>query len=210
LINSKIARNIVIISNLFFAALKKSEIALFVLDVSENFASQDAELARLIIESGVSVIIIANKYDLLEKTTENAKALQSYINNFFHFLSFAPVVLISADTGRNCQKILSLVLEVYNERHKQIPAGELKNLTDYLMKKMPPPKQQKIFGGKKRRAFIQKIDQKTTDRPIFIIETINKVKIPESYLRYLENNIRLRYKFLGTPIKIVVERNVKK
>ena len=57
------------------AALKKSEIALFVLDVSENFASQDAELARLIIESGVSVIIIANKYDLLEKTTENARKL---------------------------------------------------------------------------------------------------------------------------------------
>jgi len=188
------------------AALKKSEIALFVLNASENFSSQDAELARLIIESGVSVIIIANKYDLLEKSTENVKALQSYVNNFFHFLSFAPVVLTSADTGRNCQKILSLVLEVYKERRKQILAAELKNLTDYLMKKMPPPKQTKIFGGRKRRAFIQKIYQKTTDRPIFIIETINKVKIPESYLRYLENNIRARYKFFGTPIKIVVDR----
>jgi len=188
------------------SVLKKSEIALFVLDVSENFSSQDAELTKLIIESGISVIIVANKYDLLERDLGNAKALQSYINNFFPFLSFAPIILVSAKTGRNSEKILSLILEVHAARHRQIADEELKFFTDYLMKKMPPPRQQNILSGKKRRAFITKIIQKKTDRPIFIVETVNKIKIPESYLGYLENNIRSRYKFLGTPIKIVVER----
>lgn len=192
------------------ATLKKSDIALFVLDVSENFTAQDAELAQLIVESGVSVIFVANKYDALEKDEENIKILNSYVHNFFPFIDFAPLIATSAKSGRNCQKILSLILEVYAERIKIIPEKELKEFTDYLLKKMPPPRQTKIFGGKKRRAFITTIRQKKTDRPIFLVDTLNKIKIPETYLRYLENNIRSRYKFLGTPIKIVVERNVKK
>ncbi len=195
--------------NMSVAMLKKSHVALFVLDVSENFTAQDAELAQLIVDSGVSVIFVANKYDTLEKDEENIKILNSYIHNFFPFIDFAPIIATSAKSGRNCQKILSLILEVYKERIKIIPDTEVKEFMDYLMKKMPPPKQTKIFGGRKRRAFITKIYQKKTDRPIFIIDTNNKIKIPETYLRYLENNLRNRYKFTGTPIKIAIERNVK-
>ncbi len=196
--------------NMSIAALKKSDIALFVLDVSENLADQDAQLARLIVDASVSVIIVANKYDLFETDQDTTKELTAYIHRVFPFLTWAPIIFVSAKSGRNCQKILSLVMEVKKAREQKIPAKELSSFFNYLTKKMPPPRQQKKAGSyKKARAFIKKLIQKDFNPPVFAIDVGNEIQVPESYLRYLENNLRNRFKFLGTPLKIVVERMVK-
>ncbi|MFH1610785.1 MAG: ribosome biogenesis GTPase Der [Patescibacteria group bacterium] len=187
--------------------LKRSDIALFVLDMSEPLSAQDAQLAGLFIDSGVSVIFVANKYDLLDIDMYTTKEVRKNILQYFPFLTWAPIIFTSAKSGKNTHKILQLVLDIYEMRTKKIKKEELNELVNYLMKKMPPPRQPRKFGSlNKTRAFISKAVQKDTNPPVFEINVTNLAKIPESYLRYLENNIRKKFKFDGTPIKIVVER----
>ncbi|MDD5290207.1 MAG: ribosome biogenesis GTPase Der [Patescibacteria group bacterium] len=196
--------------NMSIGTLKRSDIALFVLDTSENLASQDAQLANLIIESGVSVIIVANKYDQFKADKDTTKELTNYIHRVFPFMTWAPIIFTSAKSGHNCQKILSLVMAVKRAREQKIPAKELSGFFDYLKKKMPPPRQPKKAGSyKKARALIKKFIQKDVNPPVFAIIVGNEINVPEPYLRYLENSIRNRFKFIGTPLKIVVERTVK-
>lgn len=196
--------------NMSIGTLKRSDIALFVLDTSESLASQDAQLANLIIESGVSVIVVANKYDQFKADQDTTKELTNYIHRVFPFFTWAPIIFTSAKSGHNCQKILSLVMEVKRAREQKIPAKELSGFFDYLKKKMPPPRQPKKAGSyKKARALIKKLIQKDINPPVFAILVANEINVPEPYLRYLENSIRNRFKFIGTPLKIVVERTVK-
>ncbi|MBU4482053.1 ribosome biogenesis GTPase Der [Patescibacteria group bacterium] len=188
-------------------ALKKSDIALFTLDISQSLSAQDAQLAGLIIDSGVSVIFVANKYDLLEIDKNTSKELTLYIQKFFPFLTWAPIIFTSAMSGKNTHKILQLILDTKKVRDKEIDPKELNEFVKYLMKKMSPPLQPRKKGSlKKIRAFISKANQKDTNPPVFEINVTNVAKIPESYLRYLENNLRKKFKFDGTPVKIVVER----
>jgi len=186
--------------------LKQSDIALFTIDISQNLASQDAQLAGLITQSGVSVIFIANKYDLVDdKDTSTTKELTSYIYKYFPFLVHAPIIFTSAKSGRNTQKILDLILETKANRQQKIDKNKLNEFVRYLMKKMPPPRQPKKAGSpKKNRAFISKLKQIDANRPIFEIYVVNMANIPESYLRYLENNLRKRFNFSGTPITLRV------
>lgn len=190
--------------------LKRSDIAIFVLDISEPLSAQDAQLAGLIIDSGVSVIFVANKYDLLDIDMYTTKETRKSILRYFPFLPWAPIIFTSAKSGKNTHKILQLVLDIYKMRTKKIRKEDLNELVNYLMKKMPPPRQPRKIGSlNKTRAFISKSVQKDTNPPIFEINVTNLAKIPESYLRYLENNIRKKFKFDGTPIKIVVQRERK-
>ena len=192
------------------AAMKKAEIALLTIDLTEGITEQDSKLAELTINAGLSLIIVANKYDLVEKKQKNDKIITDYIRYKLPFMIWAPIIFVSALSGKNCQKILPLIIEIKKEREKIIESKELNEFFQYLIKKMPPPRQERNIGGKKSRSFITKIEQKNADRPIFLLTAINKTKIPDSYLRYLENNLRERFKFIGTPIKIVVERTIKK
>lgn len=188
--------------------LKKSDIVLLMLDLSRNLTSQDIELARLLLNSSVSIILLANKYDLLEKDATTVKKLTAYFDKNFPFIDWAPVLYISAQNGRNCQKILPLILEVTEERKKVVGKKELNELLQRLFKKMPPPLQPKKRGGQiKSRAYISKIIQKDSNPPVFGIKVTNPIKIPEQYLNFLERHLREYYKFLGTPIKLVVERD---
>ena len=188
-------------------ALKKSDIVLFVLDMSEPLSSQDAQLAGLIIDSGVSIIFVANKYDLLEIDENSSKKLTAYIQKYLPFMEWSPIIFTSALSGKNTHKILKLIMDIKAAREKEIDKQELNNFINNLMKKMPPPRQPRKFGSQnKTRAFISKTIQKDTNPPVFEINITNLAEIPESYLRYLENNLRKKFKFEGTPIKIVVQR----
>ena len=190
--------------------LKESDIILFVIDISKNLSAQDAQLAGLIVESGISVIVVANKYDLLETDKETNKELTNYVHRYFPFLTWAPIIFVSAKSGRNSQKILPLMLEIKKIREKKIDKTELNEFVRFLMKKMPPPRQPRKKGSpKKSRAYISKIKQVDTSRPIFEIYVTNITIIPETYMRYLENNLRKRFEFDGTPLKLRVVREKK-
>ncbi len=202
--------------NMSLKKLKESDLALFIIDISQNLTVQDAHLANLITKSGISLIFIANKYDLLKTDKKTTQELTNYIHRYLPFLTWAPVIFVSAKTARGVQKILPKILEIKNAREKKIDEQELNEFLHYLMKKMPPPRQSKSKAKRvshkvvnKKRAYISKITQIDAPRPIFEIFVTNIIKIPEPYLRYLENNIRKRYGFEGTPIKLKIVRNRK-
>lgn len=188
--------------------LKESNIVLFVLDMSEKLSAQDLQLSGLVVKSRISVILVANKYDLFETDVNTTKQLTQYIYKNFPFLTWAPIIFTSAQSGRNVHKILKLVVEIKKAREKKIDKEELNDFVRYLMKKMPPPRQPRKDGSpKKSRAYIANLKQvKEAQRPIFELEVTNVTKIPDSYLRYLENNIRQRFGFQGTPITLRVIR----
>ncbi len=193
--------------------LKRAQVALFVLDGSEEMLSaQDSQLAGLIVQSNVSLIFVLNKYDMIDAEEITEKEIKNNLYRSFPFLTWAPIIFTSAKTGRSCQKVLARALEVYEARNKKIDSKELQEFFSYLIKKMPPPRQERKAGSlKKSRAYIKKFYQITdATRPIFVIESTNKIKIPESYLSYLENNLRERFNFIGTPIEIIVKRQENK
>jgi GTPase len=188
--------------------LKKADIALFVLDVSEELTAQDAQLAGLIIESGVSLIFVANKYDLIEDIDKNTtKDLTTHIHRFFPFLTWAPAIFVSAKTGRSTQKVLSLAMDIKKKRQQLLDQEEMYQFIRGLIRKMPPPRQPRKRGSdKKSRAFITKVTQKDNNPPVFDMHLINNIEIPESYLNYIKNSFREKFHYSGTPLKFVITR----
>ena len=188
--------------------LRRSEVALLVLDISQNISHQDLQLAKLITEAGVGVIIVANKYDLIkiEKGEDVAKEYTQYIYRQFPHLSWAPIIFVNAKTGWNVQKILKLILEIQENGKIEIAESALNRFLKSLIKKQPPPRKRIGFGSKTkiRRSFITNFRQAEISPPLFECTIGTKEKLPENYRQYILNSLRGKFGFKGVPIKLVV------
>lgn len=188
-------------------ALKKSDIALLVLDTAEPISHQDLQLGKLIAESGVAVIVVANKYDLVKKEGQDQiKEFTENIYRNFPHLSWAPVIFISALTGLNVQKILKLILSVDEQNKIKIPDGALSKFLKNIISRQPPPKK-RIGDGRKtkiKRSFITNFKQVNTNPPLFECTIGSKEKLPEEYRKYILNKLREKFGFKGVPLKLVV------
>jgi GTP-binding protein len=193
--------------------LEDADIALLVIDATEGVSALDATIAGYAHESGRSMIIIINKWDLIttgqKKAVSQAKAARiqeakrpgdqkQYLERLRHslkFLNYAPALFISASTGKNVDKIFPLIEEVARERNKRIGTGEmnrfLKNV-DFERASVPASQRVKIYY----------MTQAAVAPPTFILFTDRKVKLHFSYQRFLENQIRDAFGFVGTPIWI--------
>lgn len=199
------------------SSLKKSDIALLVLDLNEPISHQDLQLGKLIVESHTGVIIVANKYDLVtqkldsnipiedrknltKKTTEN-------IYRSFPHLRFAPIIFISAKTGLNTKKILKLILAVNKENQIKVSDNALSKFLKQLIKKQPPPRKKIGYGSrtKIKRSYITNFKQIDINPPLFECTIGSKEKLPEEYRRYIINNIRDKFGFKGVPINLKVK-----
>ncbi len=191
------------------ASLKKSDIALLVLDISRPISHQDLQLGKLIVDQQSGVIIVANKYDLLKQQVDDTSTLEHYrqfiYQNFPH-LKFAPIVFVSAKTGLNTQKILKLILEVDQQNQLKIPDNTLSRFLKSIIKKQPPPRKRIGFGSKTKikRSYITNFKQIATRPPLFECTIGSQEKLPEDYRRYIINNLRSKFGFQGVPIKLVV------
>lgn len=184
--------------------LKKSEVALLIIDISTPLAKQDLHLGEIIAQTGVSVIIVANKYDLVNGNgTEEYK---KYIYSHFPHLSYAPIIFISAKTGAGIGKIIPLTVGIRNKRLKMIEAEKLNEFLRQTLGKYAPPAV-KNKKNKIKKQYIKSIDQKDNNPPTFRCRCTGHGRLPESYLNYITNEIRKNFDFEGTPIKIFVERN---
>ncbi len=199
------------------SSLKKSDIALLVLDLSESISHQDLQLGKLIVESHSGVIIIANKYDIVTKVIENegnledkqnlTKELTQNIYHSFPHLKFAPIIFVSAKTGLNTKKILKLILEVNTENQITISDNALSKFLKTLIKKQPPPRKKIGYGSrtKIKRSYITNFKQVATNPPLFECTIGSKEKLPEEYRKYILNNIRSKFGFKGVPINLRVK-----
>lgn len=176
-------------------AIQRADVALLLIDATEGVTSQDQHIASYILDEYKSVVVLVNKWDLVSKDTYTMPAYNEHVRQRLRFLDYAPVLYISAKTGQRVHQVLPTSLDVYQARFERIPTGELNRLLqDTVVRHAPPSK-----GGKRLKFFY--VTQADVNPPTFVF-FVNDPKIMHfSYERFLENSIRERYRFLGTPLK---------
>ena len=181
--------------------LEGADVALMLIDAVEGVTAGDATIAGYAHESGRSVIVVINKWDLVtDKRTDgkppaDRSIYEEQVRQHLKFLSYAPVLFISATTGKNIDKVFSTLELVACERRKRIGTGEMNRFLariDFERASVPMAKRVKILY----------MTQASASPPTFILFTDRTVKLHFSYERFLENQIRAAFGFVGTPIRI--------
>ncbi len=181
--------------------LEGADVSLMVIDAVEGITSSDATIAGYAHESGRSVIIVINKWDLVTTARTDGKPpaersiYEEQVRRHLKFLNYAPMVFVSAVSGKNIDKLYSTLELVARERRKRIGTGEMNRFlshVDFERASVPVAKRVKIFY----------MTQTNVAPPTFILFTDRAVKLHFSYERFLENQIRAAFGFVGTPIWI--------
>ncbi|BDR58659.1 GTPase Der [Xylocopilactobacillus apicola] len=177
-------------------AVEDSDVSLVLIDAKAGIREQDKRVAGIAFESGRSIIIVVNKWDLIEKDDHTMKEFEQYVRDEFPYLSFAPIVFISAQTGLRVSSILPLVSEVYANSIKRIPSAVLNDVLFDAISMTPPA----AHKGKILKLFY--LTQVEVKPPLFIV-FVNDLKLFHfSYERYLINYLRKVFDFTGVPVKI--------
>ena len=178
-------------------AISRADVVLLLLDAQDLVTAQDAHVAGYVLEEMRSIIVIVNKWDLIEKDTYTMDAYTRQIRADLKFLDYVPVLYISALTGQRVSKILPLASQIYQARRERIPTGELNRLVaDATIRHSPPHK------AGKRLKFLY-ATQADVDPPTFVFFVNDARLVHFTYRRYLENQLRRAYPFEGTPLKVI-------
>ncbi|HZD11324.1 MAG TPA: ribosome biogenesis GTPase Der [Candidatus Binatia bacterium] len=177
-------------------ALDRADVALLVLDATEGITAQDTHIGGMISQEEVGVIVLVNKWDVVEKDAHSMPQYVRFVQEELKFMPYAPILFISAETGQRVSKIMSLVNEVQEARHKRIPTGQLNKLMRDAVMKHPPPQK----AGVRVKFFYA--TQAETVPPTFVFFVNKPDWVHFSYQRYLENQIREMEPFTGTPIRL--------
>lgn len=181
------------------ASLKKSDIALLILDINDPLTKQDSRLVEEIFERKKSLIIVANKWDLaMERDT---KKYTHCIYNELPFATHTPIQFISAKNKSKIDHLLDLIITVDSERHVTLSQSNLDWLMKTAVKKHRPTKGR---GTKYPRLY--EFTQTGTNPPTFKVRIGARESLADSYLRFLENQLREKFGFLGTPITMWVQK----
>lgn len=173
-------------------AIERSDVCLLIFDSYEGFTTQEKRIAAMIEERGKSCILLFNKWDLMEGL-KMEHALRG-VREASPFLSHCPVIFLSAQSGRNVQKILPLVREVYKERSRRIGTGELNRFVEKCIQKVHPP----MITGKRLRIYY--MSQVEVFPPKFVLFVNKPELLIESYKKYLINSFRTEWNFAGCPL----------
>jgi GTP-binding protein len=185
------------------SALSRADVAVLVIDAVEGLTSQDAHVAGYAVEEGKGLVVAVNKWDLVaEKTDRTFDQYVEWIRSEVPFLDFAPIVSISAKTGQRVGRVLELAVDIWAERRRRIPTGELNRLLINATDRTPPP----LVRGKRPRLFYA--TQAAIAPPTFVFFASDASAVHFSYRRYLENRLRDAFGFHGTPIRLVFRDRV--
>ncbi len=181
-------------------AIRRADLTLLMLDANEDITMQDKNISREILERSQSLIFVVNKWDLVKDKDEHSdKKFIDHVYAHFPYLTWAPVVFLSAKTGFKINRLVDLILEVYTKQHLEIAQTELNDFLKYIIKRQSP---RKTKGTKP--PFIHQIRQINTAPQTFEIITNQPENIHFSYLRFIKNNLRERYQLAGVGIKLVI------
>jgi len=176
-------------------AIRRADVALLVLDALAGVTAQDAHIAGYVLEEYKSVVIVVNKWDLVEKESDTMAIYTRQVRQELNFLDYVPALFISALTGRRVDQVLPIALQVQEERLTRIPTSALNQLVREAVTRHPPPS----HAG--RRLKILYASQVRTDPPTFLFHVNDPELMHFSYERYLENRLREAYPFTGTPLR---------
>ncbi len=178
-------------------AISRADVVLLLIDAVDGVTDPDAHVAGYILEQAKSVVVVVNKWDLIEKDTHTMAEYETRLRRDLKFMAYVPVVYISALTGQRVGNILPLVLRINEERHLRLSTSEINEIIRQATARHSPPTK----WGKKLRIYYG--TQVSTTPPTFVMFVNDERLVHFGYQRYLENQIRARYKYEGSPIKII-------
>lgn len=184
------------------ALLARSEVALFVIDGTKGITAQERHLAGVLNEARVSVIIVANKWDLVpDKHTNSMNEYEARIRSFLPQLDYAPILFTSALTGKHTPKVFDLIQHVFKTRFTQLSDNEARQFMNKAIVRHRPMRGKGVKSPK-----VTRFAQSHINPPVFTLEVNlpRKDSLAVAYVRFLENRMREQYDFLGTPIDIRV------
>ena len=181
-------------------AIERADVCLIMIDAREGVTEQDTKIAGLAHEAGKASIIIVNKWDLIEKDSKTMDKMRAAIMEDFSFMSYAPILFISAVTGQRIPRIFELVNYVDNQSAMRITTGMLNNVLADAQARVQPP------SDKGKRLKIYYMTQTGIRPPNFVVFANSRELFHFSYQRYIENQIRSVFGLEGTPIRMVIRQ----
>ncbi|MEJ7603402.1 MAG: ribosome biogenesis GTPase Der [Kofleriaceae bacterium] len=178
--------------------IDRADVVVLVIDAQIGPAEQDARIAGMVEDAGRALVIALNKSDTI--TNDAAKAtLKEQLTDTFHFLTWAPTVMLSAQRGDGVDRLLDLVDQVATSHQRRVPTAQLNRFFAEVIEEMPPP----IHHGRAVR--INYLTQARARPPTFVLWANTVDGLSQSYKRFLSNRLRDRYDFRGTPLRLVVK-----
>ena len=178
-------------------AIERADVCLMLIDAEEGVTDQDAKIAGEAHEAGKGIIIVINKWDKIEKTTGTLEKYKKEVYNKLGYLTYAPMIFISAQTGQRVDKIFELINKVASNNSMRISTSMLNQVINEAIAVVQPP------TDKGRRLKILYATQASTKPPTFVIFVNSKQLFHFSYERYLINQIRTNFGLEGTPIRVI-------
>ncbi|MCF6515021.1 ribosome biogenesis GTPase Der [Lactobacillus sp. S2-2] len=181
-------------------AIEGSDVSLIVINAEEGVREQDKKIAGYAHEAGIGVIIVVNKWDTLKKNNHSQHDFEIFIREQFQYLSYAPIIFVSALTKQRLAKLPDMINKVYENHEKRIQSSALNDVIMDSIAMNPTP----TINSKRLRIYYA--TQIKAAPPTFVV-FVNDVELMHfSYERYLENQIRKNFDFEGTPIKIIARK----
>lgn len=179
-------------------AISRADVVLLLLDGTAGVTAQDAHIAGYILEEAKSVIVLVNKWDIVERDEHTMPAYAEYVRRELRFMDYVPILFISALTGQRVNTILPLVLRIDEERRMRLSTSVINDVIRNATARRSPPTK---WGRKLRIYYGTQAD--TIAPPTFVFFVNDTRLVHFGYERYLENQLRERFKYEGTPIKLV-------
>ena len=179
-------------------AVERAQVCLLMIDASTGITDQDTKIAGIAHEAGKAVIIVVNKWDLIEKDNSTVNEFNNRIRTELAYMPYAPILYISAKTGQRVTNLFERIVYVYGQSVMRVTTGMLNDVLGDAMIRVQPP------SDKGRRLKIYYMTQIATAPPTFVIFCNNVELFHFSYQRYIENCLRETFGFMGTPIKLII------
>ena len=181
-------------------AIERCDVAVLVVDAVSGITAQDTHIAGYIKDAWKSVMVVINKWDLIEKDHLTALDFEKHVRQELNFLPYVPILFISAETGQRVHQVLPLVKEIQDERTRKITTAQLNKILVAAQDRHQSPsgigKPLRIYYG----------TQVKTEPPTFLLYVNDPTLVHFTYLRFLENQIRETFPFKGTPMQIVLKK----
>lgn len=181
-------------------AIERADVCMIMIDARDGVTEQDTKVAGLAHEAGKASIIVVNKWDLVEKDGKTMEKMRADVTRDLSFMSYAPIVFISALTGQRVERLFELINYVNDQASMRITTGMLNNVLADATARVQPP------TDKGRRLKIYYMTQASTRPPTFVAFCNNSELFHFSYQRYLENQIRSTFGLEGTPVRLIIRQ----
>ncbi|MCM1285597.1 MAG: ribosome biogenesis GTPase Der [Acetobacter sp.] len=179
-------------------AVERANVCVIMIDAVEGFTEQDSKVAGIALEQGKACIIAVNKWDAVEKDGNTMNEYRKKLMNDFSFMSFAPIMFISAKTGQRIDRLFEMIAFVHSQNSMRISTGKLNEVLAGATARVQPP------TDKGKRLKIYYMTQASTRPPTFVFFVNNSELFHFSYQRYLENQIREIFGLDGTPVRFII------